>query len=287
VVGYGHAISSNYGSIGGGFGNTASGPYCSIGGGKYNTATYNYQTIAGGFNNKINQAEYYSTIGGGNSNVSSNASTTVCGGEFNTASDVYASVAGGHKNTSSNLSSTVAGGGYNTSSGKYSGILGGKEGVANLYGMRAYSTGRFENVPSAGIDSGNLKQHVNFILSNLTNNNTPTLLWLDGETATNRLTIPINVSLFATITIAGISTDGTNATHYMRKVAIKNIDGTVGLIGSVTTIGTDFESNAGYDVTITADNTNKSLAINVTGGSGEYIRWIAHVDGVQIGVLLS
>jgi hypothetical protein len=65
-------------------------------------------------------------------------------------------------------------------------------------------------------------------------------------------------------------------------VAIKNVGGTTSLIGTVSTVGTDVEDDAAYDVAITADNTNDALQINVTGKTGEAIRWVASVDGVEI-----
>ena len=68
----------------------------------------------------------------------------------------------------------------------------------------------------------------------------------------------------------------------MRKVSIKNVGGTTSLIGSVEAIGTDIEDNVLTDVTITADNTNDALQINVTGISGETWRWVAVVEGLEI-----
>jgi hypothetical protein len=151
-------------------------------------------------------------------------------------------------------------------------ISGGIGAIADRYGMQAYAVGGF----SEGGDS----QRVDFILRNITTNNTSTTLFLNGSDA--RLTIPSNKALFATINIAGIINGGSKAVHYVRKVAIKNVGGTTSLIGTVSTLGSDVEDDALYDVTITADNTNDALQINVTGKTGETIRWVAHVEGVEI-----
>ena len=118
------------------------------------------------------------------------------------------------------------------------------------------------------------------MLYGTTNNNTPTTLFLDNSSA--RLTIPSGKILSAIVNVTGIKNGGSAAAHYVRKVAIKNISGTTSLVGTVSTIGTDVEDNAGYDVTITADDTNDALQIDVTGDSGDGMRWVATVDGIEI-----
>jgi hypothetical protein len=88
--------------------------------------------------------------------------------------------------------------------------------------------------------------------------------------------------MFADIWISGIKSDGSAAATYRRKVAIKNVAGTTSLIGSVETIGTDYEDNVLTDVAITADDTNDALQINVTGIAAETWRWVAVVEGLEI-----
>ena len=63
---------------------------------------------------------------------------------------------------------------------------------------------------------------------------------------------------------------------------IKNVGGTTALVGTVSTVGTDVEDVAGWDVTITADNTNDALDIKVTGATSSTIRWVAVVQGLEI-----
>jgi hypothetical protein len=88
--------------------------------------------------------------------------------------------------------------------------------------------------------------------------------------------------MFVTVNIGGIKSDGSGGAHYIRKVAIVNSGGTTSLIGTVSTIGTDVETNGSYDVLIQADNTNDALEILVTGVAGETLRWTIHVEGVEI-----
>jgi hypothetical protein len=60
-----------------------------------------------------------------------------------------------------------------------------------------------------------------------------------------------------------------------RMVAIRrnNANGTA-IIGSVQTIGADqTEGSPTWSVTITADDTNEALQVQVTGATGETIQW--------------
>jgi hypothetical protein len=181
-------------------------------------------------------------------------------------------VGGGSGNTASACFSTVSGGCYNTASGDVSTVGGGLRASATRWGESARASGQFSAPGDAQITS--------LIARNKTTNATPVTLFLDGSAA--RLTIPSGKALFASVNIAGILSTGAKAAHYMRKVAIKNVGGTTALIGSVSTIGTDVEDDGDYDVAITADNTNDALQINVTGKAAETLRWVTHVDGIEI-----
>lgn len=122
-------------------------------------------------------------------------------------------------------------------------------------------------------------QHSQFVLSRETTNNTPTHLIAINQ----RLTIPSGTIFAGTANVVGILNGGSKAAMYLRKFAIKNIDNTTSLVGEVEIIGTDIEDGgADWDVQITADDTNEALQINVSGQTGETIRWVGHVQGVEI-----
>jgi hypothetical protein len=134
----------------------------------------------------------------------------------------------------------------------------------------------------ANFDFSERAQAVQFILKGRTTNSTPTELII--HTATY-LTIPTDVALFGQVEICAIEeATATEAAHYIRKFAIQNLGGTTSLIGSVTTVGTDHESQAGYDVSITADNTSDYLKISVTGDSSKTLRWLAVVRGCEMDI---
>jgi hypothetical protein len=290
-----NSILGDYATISGGSLNTAGavGPFndgyhSAIGGGQGNATIGNHSTVGGGQNNTSGSVYGWATVAGGWANTASGYCSAISGGKSNTASAYYCAVGGGNANNSSGYASNVGGGQGNTASGYCSAISGGQlntasashgtagglRGVSDRYGMQAYAAGRFASDGDA--------QSVSFVLRNGTTNSTPTTLFLNGSAGTERLAIPSGKALFATVSVAGIINGGSKAVHYIRKVAIKNVGGTTSLIGAISTVGSDIEDDAAYDLQIVADDTNDSLQINVTGKTGETIRWVARVDGIEI-----
>jgi hypothetical protein len=150
----------------------------------------------------------------------------------------------------------------------------GEYALADRHGMWSHAAGAFN---SGGFGE---VQKAGFILRNKTTNATATTLFLDGSSS--RLTIPSGKVLSAVCRICGIKSDGSAVANYVRSVVIKNVGGTTSLVGSVETIGTDIEDNASTAVTITANNTNDALQIDVTGITSETWRWVAVVEGLEI-----
>ena len=134
-----------------------------------------------------------------------------------------------------------------------------------------------------GFGSTERAQAIQIVLKGRTTNATPAPLVVEAPSV--YFTIPTNVALFGIIEICAIEeTNATENAHYFRKFAIQNLGGTTSLIGSVTTIGTDEESDAGYGVSITADDTSDSLQINVTGDSSKTLRWVATIRGTEMDI---
>lgn len=145
-------------------------------------------------------------------------------------------------------------------------------GLADRYGMSANASGSFSYGGFGEV------QGVSFVARNKTTDATATELFLDGSTT--RLTIPSGKILHATVHILGSKSDGSAVAVYQRQVAIKNVGGTTSLVGTVNTIGSD--TAASTSLSITADDTNDSLKIEVTGIAAETWRWVAGVSGVEI-----
>ncbi len=142
--------------------------------------------------------------------------------------------------------------------------------LSNRYGMRAESCGGFAVQGDA--------QLVAFIARNKTTTNTAVELFLNGSST--RLTIPSGKIFSGTVNIVGSKSDGTAVARYLRQVTIKNVAGTTSLVGSVIALGTDEAS--GTSVDITANDTNDSLIINVTGVLSETWRWMATIEGAEM-----
>ncbi len=196
-------------------------------------------------------ASGYETFAFGYSTVASGGNTAIAMGNACTASGDYGSFATGNSCTASgNISQAI-----------------GNNALATRRGQWARSAGYF----AAAGDC----QEVAFLLNTKTTNATPTTLFCtDGA---SRLTIRSGTMLTAIVKVCGIKSDGSAAAVYWRLVAIKNVGGTTSLVGSVQILGTDIEDNASTDVSITADDTNDALQINVTGIAGETWRWQANV----------
>jgi hypothetical protein len=202
---------------------------------------------------------------------SSTGRNNFCGGYQSGATGSYESFSFGERSNATGGEGSFALG-TNCFSTVSWGHARGREARADRQGMQAEAGWKF----AANGDA----QIVRFCLGKKTTDATATTLMLDGSTT--RLTITSGKILFADILISGIKSDGSAAACYKRKVAIKNVAGTTALVGTVETIGTDIEDNAGTDVAITADNTNDALQINVTGIAAETWRWVAVVEGLEI-----
>jgi hypothetical protein len=184
------------------------------------------------------------------------------------------SIAIGSETTSTGNSSAIAIG-ISTSASTYACMAVGRGAVANTPSKYAQSFGQFAA-------NGDL-QFVRWILANKTTNATATTLFCRTVfSTTDRATITSGKILYADALISGIKSDGSVACCYKRKFAIKNVAGTTSLVGTVETIGTDIEDVASCDVAITADNTNDSLSIAVTGVDAETWRWVAVVEGLEV-----
>ena len=208
----------------------------------------------------------YAFIGGGSGNTASGIAAT-CIGETNIASGQRA-IAAGNNSTASGISSIAYGGsvanttfafaiGWAVQSTALGGLALGRDSRADRTMMQAHAGGQF----AANGDA----QRARFVLRNKTTNATATELFLDGSST--RLTIPSGKTIGGTIQIAGASSGGEEAVHYIRQFLIRNRGGTTGLIGSIQTVGTDIESTglSACSVTLTADDTNDSLKVEVEG----------------------
>lgn len=242
------------------------------GGNARGTNSVDLQTLRGGATqvasgansfscNVSNTASGQQSFSSGGQNIASNLQAACLGGQDNTASADKSTVINGRAQTATAVGAIVVGGGNggatggNTASATSAATLGGMQALANRYSMHAHSAGMFAAQGDA--------QRARFVLRNKTTTNAAVELFLDGSST--RLTIPSGKSVGGTIQISGVTSGGETANLYIRQFLIRNRGGTTALIGSIQTVGTDIEGITAADVTLTADDTNDALKVEVTG----------------------
>jgi phage gp37-like protein len=110
-----------------------------------------------------------------------------------------------------------------------------------------------------------------------TTNNTATILNLDA-TATNRFTIAANTALAVDVLLVARRSDTADKWLVARRFLGIRRDGSnnTSLIGSVQTLGTDQSGGSPtWSFTLTADDTNEALQLEVTGAASETVQWRA------------
>lgn len=260
--------------VGGANHNINNSPYSSLVAGRNNTITDAISDcgIFAGSNNIISAGTYNSISGGRDHSISS-STAAILGGNGNTisTSGQYASIAGGKLHLiSAGDGGAILGGYSNTVSASYA-IAHGRQAVASHYGQSAHGGTRF----SADGDA----QASRFVVKASTTNNTQTEMLLGDS---SRLTMANDTTWTFDALITARRTDADNESAGYRIIGvIDNNANTVALVGSVTvtTIG---EDTSAWDVTAQADNTNKALVFKVTGENAKTIRWVGHVQTVEV-----
>jgi hypothetical protein len=201
---------------------------------------------------------------------------SIIGGQSNTITSTHSSILGGFKNIVSG-SYGVAAGEENNVSGNNSFIAGGKQAKTDKHGEFAHAAGYFATAGDA--------QHSVLVARMQTSNATATILTLDGAAAgsSNRITIPAKTTWTFDIKLSAYNDTGNLGMGWNIRGAIRRngANGTA-LLGSTTTSWTDGGVMNGLVATVTADDTNEALQINVTGLASTNIRWIAVIDYSQV-----
>ena len=160
------------------------------------------------------------------------------------------------------------------------GVAIGSAATSTVYGVQSYANGQFSSIGDA--------QGVRVIMRNSTTTNTPTELFVDGSST--RLTLPLlgaGCAWTFEILVVARRTDATgsvgswifqgmiynNATAASTTMSpVNGSKTTVARIGSIASVN---------DPIISADTTNGSLKILVTGVTGQTYQWVANVNIVQ------
>lgn len=135
-----------------------------------------------------------------------------------------------------------------------------------LGGLFAWGNNKFRRVPAATRDVEHITASVN------TTDDTQTTLATIPISAGYTYQIDAVVMARRTGGTAGAADDGAS---YHRRAVYTTKAGVVTLMGSIQTIGTDAEDQAGWDVTLDISTTN--VRVRVTGASDNNITWFADI----------
>jgi hypothetical protein len=275
VIGGGeeNKASSAWSTVSGGKTNYATDLYATIGGGEQNAASQDWTTISGGKQNLA--SDQYATVGGGLSNSASGARSTIAGGDDNDATGQHSAVGGGFLNDADGTASTVPGGYGNDANGQGSTILGTYYAKTDLFCQVAQAGGRFGA-------AGDAQQSTLTARIQTTNGTANVEMFLDG--VTERLVLPNDTTWMFTVRIVARRTDvdGESAAYQIQGCIDRNGSAaTTALVGSPTK-AVVAEDTAAWDCQVTADTTNGSLKIDVTGEASKTIRWVASIHLVHV-----
>ncbi|MCM2313223.1 MAG: DUF2793 domain-containing protein [Steroidobacteraceae bacterium] len=251
----------------------ASGANAVVAGGQRNTASDINATVSGGTTNTASSTN--ATVGGGTANTASGSASSVGGGGSNTASGVNSTIAGGNNNSASAERATVGGGGENTANGGYSCVPGGRHGtVRGIFGARAFASG----------GNTGIYQERQLVSRARTTNATVTRLTSDAAAAgtTNQLVLPSSSAFAFRGQVLARNESTGDASRWDVFGLAKNVGGTCSMVGTPTVTMTHQDAGlAALVVAVSADNTNKAIAIDVTGIAATNIKWVASIQTVE------
>jgi hypothetical protein len=149
--------------------------------------------------------------------------------------------------------------------------------VSRAHGAIMQSSGVFTQPGDAQIGD--------YVARGITNSNQPTEIFLDG--LSKRILVQPNMSIAYCITVIARRTDS-----FSNEGAVYSIQG--GIDRSVSYISTRLigtptktvlsEDNPTWDISVHADQIFGALQIRVTGEHSKTIRWVAHIQTVEVSV---
>jgi hypothetical protein len=262
------------------------------GGGTYSNTVQNILSCGSGNTSSGNSSI---TPGGTNNTASGDYSAAI--GYGTTASNTYA-FSQGYNTTASAIAahaegySTIASGNYSHSGG-YGTTASGVGAIA--FGINSIAAGNYSTAIGVGANATNYAEYclgVNNLASPITLAQFGNIgyfiktigatanveLFLDGTAATQRFVIATNTAYYVQIQIVGFGPNG-NYVSYTGTANIINELGTVLIInGTVSLTQAAYTGTLnGTSASAAADNTNKSLKLEVTGISATNINWIGRV----------
>ena len=152
----------------------------------------------------------------------------------------------------------------------------GLQSLTRLQGGVVQASGRFANTGDA--------QTGKYLVRNITTNNAPTILYIDGVGGSQQLLLTDNSTWTFRIMITGHQTSAGNghAGYEFSGVIYRMAGASTTAIQGKISKSIIAESNTPWDANIVADIVNGALQITVSGEIGKIIRWVALVETVEI-----
>ena len=252
--------------------------------------------IAGSNNTAVGT---HSFIGGGNTNYTGGIRSAVVGGASNSAVGSDSVIVGGDDNsiTSGGQKGTIVGGADHTMTALNSTIVGGQfnrcDSVHSIAMGQYAKTKRLGEMAIGGADGTTFtvgeSQSGMAIWSGRTTNNSATELYLNNS-GSGRFTLDTDSAVTFEIQLTAVdesNPSGINAGATFFGTIV-NDSGTTALGGQGSVTKTANPSTAfatgGADADVTADNTNNSLKITVTGITGKNMRWVCSMRYTEVAI---
>lgn len=282
IVGAAAVASGSQAVIVGGQDNTASGLRSVVVGGDSNLASGSESFIGAGDSNQVDSTQSAIVAGDTNTILGGSANESfIGGGRLNAITGNGQSViAGGISNALSSTGGAIGGGSGNAVSADYASIQGGQLAIADKYGQRAFSAGRFAA-------NGDCQQTDLLWRIETTGIVGATEMFLNGATGTMRATIASGRTVAFDIIITARSSAGLNAAWTVKGV-INNLAGVTSIATAVVNAliadnsGATFGTLANVPV-VSADNVNDALVIHVANPAATNVRWLACARLAEIG----
>jgi hypothetical protein len=151
----------------------------------------------------------------------------------------------------------------------------GEQSLARIHGSVVIASGRFGTQGDAQVGK--------YLVRGITPSAAPAELLIDGNGGINRVVLPDNSTWTFKATVTAHETSGTDRAGFeLRGVIYRNSGAsTTAIQGAVSTqiIG---RSQPSWNVSIVPDTTYGSLKVMVTGQTGKIIRWLAHIETVEV-----
>jgi hypothetical protein len=214
-------------------------------------------------------------IGAGDGNTVTTTSTdsSIVGGNGNTITSALSSfIGGGDANSITSNFGTIMGGGNNVADSVYGTALG-KSATTDSYGVVAQASGHITTVGDA--------QRMSPVWRITTTDGTANVeAFLDGSSERFLLDDDSTYAFFIRGVGRRTDADGESGHYTIEGTADRNA-GVTALVGSTTVTIID-EDTAGWDVRVTANDTNDALQVDVTGIAANDISWVFIGDIVKV-----